>query len=603
VTPRLLGLFTAAVLWLALGVSYANSSFEECRDLDGVELRSEIHRLTQTFFATDLQTLNLERMVHTRWVGLGMDNLIRVEVARAAWTVREDTSYWTRFMSSWSAAKAGELTERVATLAFGSEAFRQGIESLAAGVAQDLSRRFEATAGRSSSLAALCLQEFIGGAYGDTALGVFEHELIQRTLELDPAIELSRLNVSLSAWSGLGVATIIGGHVARGVVQRISTGLSRRIAGRIAVRIAGRAGSAAIPVVGWVVGVAMIAYDLFDGSSGALTAIEAQLISEEVQSEIRREVVLVLEDELPAASAEMAREIADEVYFQWQDFRGNFETVLTVAGDSPEFRQFLDRSDAGDFYKLSQLAEVVGEEGLQEAFGEGTLARMLALPESAMEILAATRSIPVVIAWSEVARGNLNGVVTFEIYKHKSPEDFTPAGLERLVRLNDQETIAKLILLDSDQLDRVLSVSLANLNALGKRLSADDFTYLAWYLERLDQPSANVLIGSWIDNPGAVQRFKSETVQQGITESKSPPQAIRFVASDASSRSMLGDVLRLISGDISRGLFLSQYGLAQTLTFFALLLIAVLLLLALIIFAVGLIAGRGQSALRRMGSP
>jgi hypothetical protein len=334
--------------------------------------------------------------------------------------------------------------------------------------------------------------------------------------------------------------------------------------------------------VGWVVGLGMIAWDLIDGGDGPLSSIEEQLTSEEVKQEIRREIVLTIEQELPLANAEIAREIANEVYYQWRDFKDSFQTVLTVADQDPDFNQFLGSVATDRFYKLSQLADTAGEDELQSAFHDGSLERVLALPEASLQILSTTGSIQTVIAWSELARSSLNDVVELEIYRHKQPEDFTADTLQRLLRTNDATTISKLILLDRADMENVLSISVANINALAQRLSAEDFNYLSWFMARLDQNATNFLISSWLEKPEAISRFKSETVQNGIVESRSRVQAIRFVAAESSLWTLYQDLPRVISRNIASKLFFAKYGIDQ-IVFFVIVSLFVVVVVALLV--------------------
>jgi hypothetical protein len=305
---RIVCIWLFLILLIAASTSLANTTFDECQDIDPDELRAEINTLMQELFETQFQGLNLERVVRNHWARVGLDEIIRTEVTDAVQLVRADTSYWQRLWSNWSSERAMELAERVAEYAFGSETFRQGIEGLSEEIADDITRRFDQTINRSALEAAMCLQEFINGTYGHSALRVFEEHVVFVTTYLDPveAVEVIDVGPAPTALSGLGVATIISGHVARRIMQNVSTRVSRRIAGRIVVRIAGRAGTSAVPVVGWVTGIGLIAWDLFSGAEGAFNVIQEQLTGEEMTAEIQGEIVAVLEQELPMARASIA---------------------------------------------------------------------------------------------------------------------------------------------------------------------------------------------------------------------------------------------------------------------------------------------------------
>ena len=94
------------------------------------------------------------------------------------------------------------------------------------------------------------------------------------------------------------------------------------MAGRIVGRVLGRLGSSLIPWVGWLIGAGLIAWDIWDGSKGALPQIEQSLQSEEVKAAIRAEISDSVSESLDAEMAAIADEvrqrggvtIVDEIY-------------------------------------------------------------------------------------------------------------------------------------------------------------------------------------------------------------------------------------------------------------------------------------------------
>ena len=93
------------------------------------------------------------------------------------------------------------------------------------------------------------------------------------TLELEPlaAPELSGLTDHQLALAGVG--TILATQLVYRLSQKLSQKVAQRVAGKVVGRILGRAGSSFLPIAGWVVGIGMIVYDLWEGGQGALPQI------------------------------------------------------------------------------------------------------------------------------------------------------------------------------------------------------------------------------------------------------------------------------------------------------------------------------------------
>ena len=581
-------LFALLALTLTVGVAHGDLRFEQCRNLDAAELRSDINRLTKQTFETEAQRLDLARIVELKWLELGMPNLIETQVNGAVDRVKADTSILLRFTSSWSTGQAEALAERVAILAFGSEEFRSRVETLASEVSLSTIASFEAIASRSASASTLCLQQFIGRAYGAAISSAFEQELTKQVRQtgtdaLTQNFE-STLPVRIRPGTAGGVALIIGSAIARKVTQRIATRISRRIAGNIAARVAGRAGTSVVPVVGWVVGGVLVAWDVVDGTvRGPFPTIRRQLTSEDTQAVIRNEIVTSVKQDLPSASTEIAEEITSEVYLQWRTFEKNFQKVLTLANQNSDFGLFLSTVLEDDFYKLAKVADVTSQQDLLQASNDGQLEQVLRLPETSLAILSSDEPLQTVLAWSDVAGSNLNKVAGFEIYRHKSPSDFTSATLERLLKTDNLQTISKLIMLDKNELDTLTGLSSANLNRLADGIDVRDFQTLAWYQKALEQDASNLLISLWLERPSRAEKFQPMPVRTAIAESREPETAVQLVGSEPEFSLFppyeVGvDVMNVLSGDVTTWLFFEKYNILWIIVIGVLLL---LLLLAL----------------------
>ncbi len=554
------------------------STLERCLNLDETTLRNDLSRVTREFFSEELNAVDLPRMVQNKWLELGMPELLGVEVNRAVESVRNDTGTTKKFTSSFSPTQATELAEQIANRAFTSEAFRNRLETLASEVATDFTGSFTSVAARSASSATACVQSYLGSAYGNTVARTFEQE-IRTQVEAsgtNTATYDIKLKDTAGPVSGVGVATIAGGYVARKVAQRLSAQITRRVAGNIATRILGRAGSSVIPVIGWAVGGALIAWDVGNAFRGPFPAIRQQLTSDETQTQIQQEIVTSLREDLPAVSAELSRGVASEVFTQWQRFTQNFENVLSLSGRNAAFRQELSAVPEIDLYKLAEVVQLVPEETVLQAAQNGQLRQVVGLPESALEILQVTPSLTTVLAWADLAGTRLDDVVKTEIYRTKTPEDFSQRTLTRLFDTGNVVTIAKVTALPKGEMETLLQLPTANLNALTSEFGSSQLETVSWYADALAQEPFNALVVRLIEHPSRLEKFAPEAVRNAVTNSREPLSAVTFLGSETRP-GFLGfdylsgvnhDLTTILAGKVSGRLLLAKYELGGLLLVF-----------------------------------
>lgn len=578
----LTGSLSAVSAQPAAGDRLAPASLERCLTLEEATLRSDLNLVTQRFFSDELRAVDLPRMVERKWLELGLPALLETEVDRAIDSVRDDTGNWVRFTSSLLPAQATALATRIADRAFSSEAFRRRLETLADEVAADFTGSFTAVAERSASSATACVQTYLGNAYGASVATAFEGEL-RAQLEATGAAALTgdiEPGSIVGLRSGVGVATIAGGYVARTVAQRLSAQLSRRIAGNIAARLLGRVGSSALPVVGWAVGGGLIAWDVASGAvRGPFPAIRAQLAGEETQAQIQAEIVRSLREDLPALSAELARGVADELYTQWRQFTRNFETVLRLAERDAAFRRELGGVPEIDLYKLAEVVRLVPERSVLQAARDGQLRQVVELPEDALEILQTSPSPAAVLAWADLAGTRLDEVVAREVYRYKEPEDFSQTTLTRLLDTDDVVTIAKVAALPRAAMDTLLELSTATLKALAGEFSSSQLETIAWYADALAQESFNALVVRIIERPSRLEKFAPPAVRTAVVGSREPLTAVAFLGSEPSfglaGSDLIGgfgrDLSAVLGGSVNARLLFAKYDVSSLLVLLALL--------------------------------
>jgi hypothetical protein len=542
-----------------------------CNAIEPATLRDELNRVSQAVFAGEnvagAPLVDMEALAARQWALVGMDAAIDAAVAAAVVQVRGDTDLWNRFLSGWSPSLAEDLTRQVADIAFTSPGFLAALDALSAGIATELAAAVATLSAESATEATLCLQEFITARYSAALVSVFTREIEAETTGLDLTDAdaqtsgiVAVLDRHKSALGGVGV--IIAGQVAKRIMVRLGQSIAKRVAGRIVGRVIGKAGSTLVPAVGWVVGAALIAYDLLESRDGALPQIQAGLTGAEAKAALRAEITGTVATELRLEMPQLARDIANDLYASWLDFQRKYAQVLTLAATQPQVAALLNESD--DPGKLATLVDAVlagsGQPALDAALADGSFTRALDLPETAYALVAASGSLDTLLAWADVAGSRLADVVRLELYKHKAPGDLSRDDLLALLAVNDPAAIATLALLDAGALTRLLALSTPHLVALARTLSAAQLSALAATLAELDQTQANDLVAAALDDPGVVARLDDAGVRRELAASGSVAATLRFLTTPVSPAGLAEDALQLATGAVGFGLFRAKYG-------------------------------------------
>ncbi len=76
----------------------------------------------------------------------------------------------------------------------------------------------------------------------------------------------------------------------------------------------------------------MIVYDVLDSLDGALPQIQESLQSPDAKLLVRDEIVSSLEPELQRELPQIARDVANDLYAEWLDFKRQYRQVLALVG-------------------------------------------------------------------------------------------------------------------------------------------------------------------------------------------------------------------------------------------------------------------------------
>jgi len=517
--------------------SPADYTFGDCSEIDKENLRNEIETVAHDALSAESAKINIDAIVIRQWVAVDMDSAIDAEVERAVNEIYDDEGYWSRLWSGWSAEKAEEYATRIAASAFSSESFQAQIEALSLAIANEIARDIEANFARAASVAFLCMRAYVGDHYSGTLFRTFEEKVSTEVDTVDiagsgDAVDVSALEVHSKALGGVGLIVVT--EISRRIALRLSEKIAERIAGKIIGRVLGKAGTTLIPVAGWVIGLGLIVWDLWEGGNGALPQIRDALQSEEVKAKVRQEVSEAVKGGLPEELSIVSLEIAVSLVEEWNQFCDTNRAVCTLADSNGTFQDILEYTPLDQVNKVVALVNLfvnrLGNAALDEAFGDGRFEKLLTLPESAFSLLTETQSIDEVLAWRALAGDQLERAIALGITDQKSPEDFDATLMKALLNLDDQAAIDKLLPLDRATLTDILTFADANFIRLAHRLSTEELQQLGDYLSTtttVPDDLASALAGGSIT---VASLAEANTIDAMATEPTIAPNSVDFAA-------------------------------------------------------------------------
>ena len=442
--------------------------------------------------------MNIAEIVGRNWAELDMDSVVDAAVDEAADYVLESEGLWDRIKSGWHPPTAEEFTKKVVTNAFESTRFGDSIDQLSREIVDDLSVEVQVMTLISASSTLLCVQEFIGTSFSQTFAVVLDKNIEEWLAEMtvDPEVDtdvsaiLKRRTYTLT-----GVSLVLGTQISRLLARK----LAQQIVGKVVARIIGKAAGSLIPVAGWIIGGALIVWDLIQLQDGSVPQIRESLKGQDVKKEIRAQIAVVVENELGEALPALSDSVALDIFYQWKRFLKDFEHVLRLAEKNEHFRTIVDGVTADQVDKLSELVavgtEALGTELLDRIIETGEFERILALPKITFEILRDTADPKLVLAWADFAGEGIVSVVTTELYKVTSPSDFGDREtLEKVLALEDSLAIQELMKFKVEERMALLSLRTGQTKWLLSELSEEDLTWLSEYSSELQGQATEILV-------------------------------------------------------------------------------------------------------------
>ena len=549
----------------------AGDTLQDCSTVREETLQGELNTVTQQIFAEQIAALDLDAIIARQWVTLEMDQAMDEAVDLAVARVQSETDLWNKFLSGWSPDLARDLTLAVANYTFDAPSFRAKMDDLSAAISQDIAGQLALASADSASAALYCLQTFIDTNYSAALVRAFESRVQAATTsaqlldagDASPDI-LAMVGEHQMALGGIGV--IIAAQITRKIVTSIANRISQRVAGRIAGRVLGRAGSTVIPVAGWIVGTGMIVYDLYDSRDGALPQIQNSLKSTNIKNGVRDEIEASIRPELETEIPSLARAVANDLFAEWRTVKRDIQQVLDIAAEDDRFAALL--AGLGSQEQLAKLVAVVsvvmangGRPVLDAAVADGTLARVLDLPDAAVTLVRESGSLQTALAWSDAVGSRLAAVVALEIYKHMTPESVDLAQLDQLLALGDKTAVARLALLAPAQSAELMALAEANAVALATTFSPDDLAWLADELPALPLEQRNQFVARLLSQPAVIEPLRRSGALAQLAGSDSLDSGISFLTGAREGLDYVADSGAVLTGAVTPGLFVAKYGL------------------------------------------
>jgi hypothetical protein len=522
---------TAAALLIAqvpavrAAVPMTRADYEACQVQDEQGFRQAIEALTLKGLETGIAKLDYGPLVADEWRREKFDQTIDKQVDEAIAQVRDESTWFELWSSLASRETAQQLATAAAERVYRSDAIKQGIERIAAGVAKEVGKRIELAVIDTAGPAMQCMQIFLGRRYGPTVAAVVGADT-GREYGIDPGkggAQVSTGQVLVEGKEGIAGAVVL-------VVRRQLS----RMAARIGQRVLGAVLSRLVSTVAGVVGVVLIAKDIWEFRHGVLPIVAEEMKAKATKDKVRQEIAGTIAEHIGQSVKEIADGTADRVVEIWLDFRRAHAKLLELAERNEGFKRLLDTVRPADLARLDEVTALVlaseGEAGVIRRLGDGTLNQAIsALPPAALEIARETRSLEIAFKWFAVAGDSLPKVVEHEIHRRAGPESFTKASLQRLLALPDRLAVTRLAALPPATRDTLFELESAALTGLARGLDEPQLASLARYLTGLEKGSAQRVLSVVAQSPARMADLAGARVREAIIASPDQAAAVAMM--------------------------------------------------------------------------
>ena len=534
-------------------------TIDECRALDDADVHNRIRELATTSFKTELTAIDYPALVNKYWVKADVGARIDREVDAAIAAVRADSSWPDRAYSTISKTAAGRYAAAVADKTYNSEGFKAALNELATGVAKDAGAQIEAATAKVSNPIVACVQTALQSRYGGAVAQVFVQES-QKNLEAraeQPAVKIGTADLVLNnAGSISGIVLIVTRRIIASLVESIGS----RIAGVVASRI--------VSSVAGLVGLALIAKDIYEAGEGVFPIVAGQMKSDETKTVIKDEIGKTIQADITQQVGNIAQETSDRIYSVWLDFKQKYKLLLALSEKNAAFADVLKNARLDQVGKLGQIVEILhgseGENRIFERAADGSLTRaLLDLNDAGLAIAAERKSLADGLRWTAVAGQDLPRVVDTGIYRWLSPDGLSHETLGKLLAFDDRIALGRIAKLTPEQRELILSLPGGQMRDFARKLSDPQLAAFADYQRRLEPAAARALMRAVIETPSVMQELSGEGLQRAIYNSRDQLAALNMVIhADATLLSygrIVKDAELVRNGDVGYRVFWERY--------------------------------------------
>ncbi len=578
---------------LAFAQSPTVVTIDECRNLSDTEVRDRIREVASTSLKSELTTINFPALVNMYWAKADVNARIDREIDAAVALVRADTSWADRAYSTVSKSSATRYATAVADKTYNSEGFKDALNEMATGVAKDAGAQIEKATSKISNPIIACVQTALQSRYGGAIAQVFAQES-QKNLEANaeqPPIKIDTSDlVASNAASISGLVLVVTRRVIAKVVQSVGT----RIAGVVASRI--------VSSVAGLVGLALIAKDIYDAGDGVFPIIAERMKSDETKLLIKDEIGKTIEADIGQQVETIAQETSERIYSAWLDFKQKYNRLLSLSEKHPAFAEFLKNRRLDQLGRLGQIVDILygteGETRLMERVADGSLNKaLLDLTDAGLVIAQEQKSIDKALRWTAIAGRDLPRVVDLGVYRWLPVEGLTSENLQKILSINDRIAVARIANLDPQARDFILNLPADQMREFARRLNDRQLAAFADYERNLEPNAAKRLLRAVADDPSVMLDLTAEGLREAIFNSRDQLAALNMIIHDDASlfsySRILKDAQLVQNGVVSFRVFWERYWIAV--------LIAGFLLIVFLSWLRRLLFGRPQVIIREQG--
>jgi hypothetical protein len=533
-------------------------TIEQCRDLSDPAVRSQLKALTEAALAKEMGQLNYGELVDKYWREVKMDERLDREIDEAIRIERASTNVLNRAYSTISKETAEKTAIAVAERAYGSEGFKSALGDLAQGVGKEFGSRIEKSSERISGPVISCVRQALQSRYGTAVADVFTRET-QENLDIKSQVGATKIESTDLLLQNVGTISGIVLIVSRRIIARMVASIGRRIAGLVASRI--------ISSFTGLIGLALIARDIYEASEGVFPLIAERMKSSEAKDLIKQELTKSIETDLNQQVGAIAEETTERIYAFWQDFKAKYNLLLGLAEKSTDFAQFLRERTVNELGRLGRIVSLLvdqeGEDGALKRTKDGTLRRaLLDLDETGVGLALEIKSLDRALAWAKLAGQRLPKAIQYGLPQHIQPDQITASQLNTLLSFDNRAAALRVAQLDKPARDALLGLPLDTLRMLAQRLSERELAALASYQERLSQTAAARLLREVGADPSLMKTLSKRSIQDAIAESRDQLSAVTMLLRDnaALNVSNITDDFALVrEGDVNYWIFVERY--------------------------------------------